>query len=142
MKSMTTLSSIVLLASSLGFASTAMAGADRVVPTRGGTSATNPTGSATGTGTVNAPAISVTANGTASITPTVTGGTVTGVTATAGTQGTFTCTAPAGPCTYTETQGGAINNDTVFLAITYTINGTSVTVNKAIPVTVTTRTAS
>lgn len=137
MKTFTTLSSIVLLASTLGFASTAMAAGDRVAPTRTGATALNPTGSATGAGTVSVPAsVSVATGGTVTITPTATTGAVlTSLASTNGTQGTVSCTSPT-RCAYTENMAGAINNDTIALTLKYTVNGTPVTVKKVVQVTI------
>jgi hypothetical protein len=138
MKTFTTLSSIVLLASTLGFASTAMAAGDRVAPTRTGATALNPTGSATGAGTVSVPAsVSVATGGTVTITPTATtGAVITEITANNGTQGGFPVACTTTSCTYTETKHGVINNDTVALTLKYTVNGTPVTVKKVVQVTI------
>jgi hypothetical protein len=143
MKTFTTLSSIVLLASTLGFASTAMAAGDRVAPTRTGATALNPTGSATGAGTVSVPAsVSVAADGTVTITPTATTGAVmTALAGTTGTQGNLVCTTPTS-CAYTETKHGVINNDTVALKLTYTVNGATVVVKKLVQITIAPKAAS
>jgi hypothetical protein len=131
MKTFTTLSSIVLLASTLGFASTAMAAGTRA-----------PTSS------VNNPSISVAANSTGNVVPTITLSAPVGATAvsyvkTDGTQGTAACglissaTTPSTvDCTYDETKHGVINNDKFFVKFTYTYGGKVYTAVSTVSVTI------